>query len=86
MKDMIPKEILSKYSRTSKLRFDDEVEVLEVLRAFFVPDHNEEREYWKGFELVEWSSGVKELRVCYWTRKRGTESARDGRIVVIGLP
>jgi hypothetical protein len=33
-----------------------------------------EREYWKGFEAIEWSDGAKELRVCYWTRKRGTKN------------
>jgi len=49
----------------------------------FVPDHNEEREYWKGFEIVEWSSGDRELRVCYWTRKRGTEAWKWGQFNTI---
>ena len=74
MKENIPKEILSKYPRTSKLTFPNgDVEYQEVSKPFFVSDHNEEREYWKGFEIVKWSGGEKELRVCYWTRKRGTE-------------
>lgn len=51
----------------------DKTETLKVLKAYFVEDHNDEREYWKGFEVVEWDSGIKELRVCYWTRKRGTK-------------
>jgi hypothetical protein len=60
-----------------------EVETLRVPKAVFVPDHNQEREYWKGFEVVEWSSGDKELRLCYWTRKRGTETWRWGQFNTI---
>lgn len=67
-------EIMSKYPRTSKITFPNgEVEYLKVPKAVFVPDHNSEREYWKGIEIVEWSDGDRELRVCSWTRKRGTK-------------
>jgi hypothetical protein len=87
MKDMeknIPEEITSKYPRTSTLTFPgDVVEYLKVAKAVFVPDHNEEREYWKGFEVVEWGDGTKEPRVCYWTRKRGTERWRWGQFNTI---
>lgn len=41
------------------------------------------REYWKGFEIVEWDYGDKELRVCYWTRKRKTEIWRWGQFNTI---
>jgi len=76
----LPKELASKYPRTSRMRFpDNSIENIKVKRAVFVPDHNEEREYWKGFEEIEWKDGDKELRVCYWTRKRGTESWRWGQ-------
>ena len=74
MEEKVPEEIMSKYPRTSKLTFPSgEVAYLKVSKAVFVPDHNDEREYWKGFEIVEWSDGNKELRVCSWTRKRGTK-------------
>jgi hypothetical protein len=80
MESDVPKGITSKYPRTSKLTFPKgDVEILRVPKAFFVPDHNQEREYWKGFEIVEWGSGDKELRFCYWTRERGTESWRWGQ-------
>jgi len=84
MKESIPKEIMSKYPRTSKLTFPNgDLEYLKVPKAFFVPDHNEEREYWKGFEIVEWSEGDRELRVCYWTRKRGTKKWKWGQFNTI---
>jgi hypothetical protein len=74
MNKNVPKEIRDKYSRTSELRFPNgDIEQLKISEAFFVSDHNDEREYWKGFEVVKWSNGDKELKVCYWTRKRGTE-------------
>ena len=84
MIETIPEEIKSKYPRTSKLRFPDgTVEYLKVPTAVFVSDHNPEREYWKGFEIVEWSGGDRELRVCYWTRKRGTEKWKWGQFNTI---
>ena len=74
MNKNVPKEIRDKYPRTSELTFPNgDIEQLEISEAFFVSDHNDEREYWKGFEVVKWNSGDKELKVCYWTRKRGTE-------------
>jgi hypothetical protein len=27
----------------------------------------------ENIEIVEWADGTRELRVCYWTRKRETE-------------
>jgi len=83
----VPKEIISKYPRRSRLTFPDgEVEFLKVSDAVFVSDHNPEREYWKGFEIVEWSDGTKELRLCYWTRKKGSESWKWGQFnLVISL-
>lgn len=84
MNESGPQEIKSKYPRTSKLTFPNgDVEYLKVHQAFFVPDHNKEREYWKGFEIVEWDYGDKELRVCYWTRKRRTEIWRWGQFNTI---
>ena len=76
--EKVPEEIMSKYrdgGRTARLSMPDGTkEILKVLKAYFVEDHNRQREYWKGFEVVEWSDGVKELRVCYWTRQRGTKN------------
>jgi len=73
----VPEEILSKYrdgGRTAKLSMPDgSTETLKVLKGYFIPDHNDTREYWKGFEGVEWDNGNKKLRVCYWTRDRGTK-------------
>lgn len=84
MCDTLPIEITSKYPRNSKLIFPNgDVEFLKVPKAFFVADHNQEREYWKGFEVIEWNTGDKELRLCYWTRKRGTDSWRWGQFNTI---
>lgn len=84
MKDGIPREIMSKYPRISKLTFPNgDIEYLAVPKAFFVADHNKEREYWKGFEVVEWSDGYRELRVCYWTRKRETKTWKWGQFNTI---
>jgi hypothetical protein len=82
--EKVPIEIASKYPRTSQLTFPNgDVEFLKVQKAVFMADPNEEREYWKGLEVVEWSSGDKELRLCYWTRKRDTESWRWGQFNTI---
>ena len=72
---VVPEAIKRKYPRKGRLTFPDgSVEVLNIPKAVFVADHNPEREYWKGFELIEWDDGViREVRVCYWTRKRGTD-------------
>jgi hypothetical protein len=85
MNDEVPKEILDKYPRTSKLKFPNgDSEQLEIPKPpFFVSDHNDEREYWKGFEVVKWNSRDKELKVCYWTRERGTEVWRWGQFSTI---
>ena len=73
--ETLPVEIARKYPRTGHLTFPDgEVETIRISKKFFVPDHNSEREYWKGFEIIEWSSEHRELRVCYWTRERGTNN------------
>jgi len=83
-KDKTPKEIKDKYPRSSTMTFPDKsVENLDVLEGFFVGDHNKDREYWKGFEVVRWSGGCKELRACYWTRKRGTEKWVWGQFSLI---
>ena len=75
IKESTPIEIRYKYPRLSKITFPNgDVEYLKVHKAVFVPDHNKEREYWKGLEVVEWTDRDKELRVCYWTRKRGTKT------------
>jgi hypothetical protein len=80
----VPKEIESKYPRTSEMKFPDgSVETVKVPKGYFVSDHNEEREYWKGFEIIEWKDGEKELRVCYWTRKKGTEKWIWGQYATI---
>ena len=74
MGEQVPKDITSKYPRISRMKFPNgDVETVQVSKAFFVEDHNQEREYWKGFEIIEWSKGKEELRICYWTRKRGTK-------------
>ncbi|MDH5439206.1 MAG: hypothetical protein OEZ48_04560 [Candidatus Bathyarchaeota archaeon] len=84
MEEQVPKEIMMKYPRTSRLTFPDgSVDYLKVAKAVFVSDHNEQREYWKGFEIVEWGDGEKELRVCYWTRLRGTTSWKWGQFSTI---
>ena len=50
----VPEEIKSKYPRTSRLTFPDgTIGYLRAPIAVFVSDHNQEREYWKGFEIVE---------------------------------
>ena len=83
----MPEELKRKYPTTGALKFPktdkyaDEkyVEVVKRLDGVFVEDSNPSREYWKGFELIEWEDGTRELRFCYWTRKRGTESWKWGR-------
>lgn len=65
-----PKEIKSKYPRRSHVKYrNGSREILEVADAVFVDDHYDEREYWKGFELVEWKDGTRELWFCYWLEK-----------------
>ena len=74
----IPEEIKAKYPRPGYLRPPVDEEIM-CLQGVFVPDHNPQREYWKGFEVIEWSDGTRELRVCYWTRERGTKKWRWGQ-------
>ena len=83
----MPEELKRKYPTIGTLRFPktdkyaDGKYVEEVKRkdGVFVEDSNPSREYWKGFELIEWEDGTRELRFCYWTRKRGTESWKWGQ-------
>ena len=83
----MPEELKRKYPTTGTLKFpkSDEyadgkyVEKVKRLDGVFVEDSNSEREYWKGFELIEWENGINELRFCYWTRKRGTKSWKWGQ-------
>ena len=74
----IPEEIKKKYpsSGTFNQPKTDKYYVEEVkkLDGVFVEDSNPPREHWKGFELIEWEDGHRELRFCGYTRKRGTES------------
>lgn len=67
-----PDEIMSKYPKTTHLPPPVD-ETIIIHDAVFVADHSDGREYWKGFELVEWSDGTKELRAMYYTRKRGSK-------------
>jgi len=83
----MPEELKTKYPTTGTLRFPktdkyvDEkyVELVERKDGVFVEDSNPSREYWKGFELIEWEDGTRELRFCYWTRGKGTESWKWGQ-------
>ena len=78
----MPQEIKKKYPsigtfkfpKTDKYADGQHLEKVKKLEAVFVEDSNPAREYWKGFELMEWEDGCRELRFCYYTRKRGTES------------
>ena len=79
----IPNEIKSKYPRKSRMKFPNgEIVWVKVPDAVFVEDHNEEREYWKGFELVDWGDG-RELRCMYWTRKRCIQKWEYGQFTPI---
>ena len=62
------------YPKTDKSADGQHMEKVKKLEAVFVEDSNPAREYWKGFELMEWEDGCRELRFCYYTRKRGSES------------
>ncbi len=83
----VPEEIKKKYPSIGKFNFPKTdkyangkyVEEVKKLDGVFVEDSNPAREYWKGFELMEWEDGCRELRFCYYTRKRGTESWRWGQ-------
>ena len=83
----IPKEIIKKYPTSGTFVYPktDEyvdgkyVETVQRLDGVFIEDSNPAREYWKGFELIEWEDGTRELRFCYWTRKRGTENWKWGQ-------
>jgi len=80
----VPEEIRRKYPRKGRLTFPDEsIEVIHIPDAVFVDDHNPEREYWKGFEIIEWEDRTRELRVCYWTRKRGSDKWQWGQFNTI---
>ena len=74
----IPEEIKKKYPSIGSFNFPKTnkycVEEVKKLDGIFVEDSNLEREYWKGFELIEREDGHRELRFCFYTRKRGTES------------
>ena len=78
----IPEEIKKKYPsigtfnypKTDKYADGKYVEKVKKLEAVFVEDSNSAREYWKGFELIEREDGHRQLRFCFYTRKRGTES------------
>ena len=83
----IPEEIKKKYPsigtfkfpKTDKYADGQHLEKVKKLEAVFIEDSNPAREYWKGFELMEWEDGCRELRFCYYTRKRGTESWKWGQ-------
>ena len=83
----MPEELERKYPATGKLKFPKTdkyvdqkyVEVVKRLDGVFVEDSNPSREYWKGFELIEWDDGTRDLRFCYWTRQRGTKSWKWGQ-------
>jgi hypothetical protein len=80
----VPQEIKDTYPKEGHLAFPNgDVENVEVDYGAFVEDHNEEREYWKGLELIKWNSGHRELRVRYWTRKRGTSPWKWGQFAPI---
>ena len=68
-----------KYPKTDKYADGKYVEKVKRLDGVFIEDSNPVREYWKGFELIEWEDGCRELRFCYYTRRRGTESWRWGQ-------
>mgnify|MGYP001152889356 CR=1 FL=1 len=83
----MPEELKNKYPRPGHLKYPrtdeypDEKFVETIIKkdGVFVEDSNPYREYWKGFELIEWEDATRELRFCYWTRKRGTEKWRWGQ-------
>ncbi len=83
----IPEEIKKKYPSIGRFnypktdKYDDgqHVEEIKKLDGIFVEDSNPAREYWKGFELMELEDGCRELRFCYYTRKRGTERWKWGQ-------
>lgn len=82
-KVIVPDTIMSKYPRKSRMKFPNgKIVWIDVPDAVFVDDHNEEREYWKGFELVDWGY-TKELRCMYWTRKRGVQKWTYGQFTTI---
>ena len=73
-----PEEIKKKYPSIGSFNFPKTtkycVEEVKKLDGIFVEDSNLEREYWKGFELIEREDGNRQLRFCFYTRKLGTES------------
>jgi len=72
LKEKPPSDILKKYPYTTTLPKPTS-ERIELKDVVLVSDHSDGREYWKGFELVHWQNGVRELRCMYWTRRRGTK-------------
>jgi len=83
----MPEEINRKYPSIGEFNYPKadnyadgkHVEEVKKLDGVFVEDSNPVREYWKGFELIEWEDGSRELRFCYYTRRRGTKSWRWGQ-------
>ena len=74
----IPEEIKKKYPSIGSFNFPKNnkycLEEVKKLDGIFVEDSNLERECWRGFELIEREDKTRQLRFCFYTRKRGTES------------